>query len=74
MADCPMLEKCPFFHDRMAEMPTMANLYKTRFCKGEFPTCARHLVLTGLGREHVPADLFPNQNDRAQEILAAKKK
>lgn len=73
MADCPLLEKCPFFNDRMAGMPTMASLYKTRFCKGEFPTCARHMVVTGWDREHVPADLFPNQVERAQEILAKKK-
>ncbi len=74
MADCEMIDKCPFFNDRMADMPSMANLYKTRYCKGNFDGCARFMVVKALGREHMPPDLFPNQGDRAQQMIAAQKK
>lgn len=72
MADCELLEKCIFFNDKMAGMPSMANIYKTRFCKGDFAPCARYRVAKALGREKVPPDLFPNQTERANALLAQK--
>ncbi len=72
MADCQCLSGCPFFNDQMANMPSLANSMKRRYCQGDASQCARHMVFSALGREAVPRDLFPNQTDRAQEILAAK--
>lgn len=72
MADCECLSKCPFFNDKMKNMPAMAATYKRNYCQGEFAKCARYMVFKALGRDKVPADLFPNQGDRAKAILAGK--
>ncbi|MBN1250731.1 MAG: hypothetical protein JXR51_10480 [Bacteroidales bacterium] len=69
MANCICLPKCPFFNDKMANMPSMSNLIKTKYCQGESSECARYIVYKAIGSENVPSDLFPNQVDRAKEIL-----
>lgn len=71
MPDCECLSKCPFFNDKMADMPSTAGIYKKRYCQGDFGQCARYRVFRALGREAVPADLFPNQGKRADQILQA---
>jgi hypothetical protein len=43
---------------------------KQTFCLGDNHDCARHRVRVGLGREAVPDNLFPNDNTRADRILA----
>ena len=70
MADCPCLPRCPFFHDKMESKAALADIYKKRYCLGDHLICARHMVFSKLGRTAVPADLYPNQADRAREILA----
>ena len=71
MADCECLGRCPFFNDKMANMPAMADMLKSRYCKGDWSTCARHRVFIALGTDGVPADLYPNQETEADEVLAA---
>lgn len=70
MAECECLSKCLFFNDKMADMPAMAESMKRRYCMGDSTQCARHMVLVAKGRENVPADLFPNNIERANKILA----
>jgi hypothetical protein len=70
MTDCALLAKCIFFNDKMASMPTAADLLKKKFCLKDSSTCARFMVCTALSREYVPADLFPNNIDRARVIIA----
>lgn len=69
MADCPMLAKCPFFHDRMAGMDAMASTMKMVYCRGSNRNCARWMVFNGLGPQAMPPDLFPDQGVRARQIL-----
>ncbi len=71
MNDCVLIETCIFFNDRMAQMPSMASLYKERYCKGDSGQCARYLVFDALGRENVPTDLYPNDVDRARALVTA---
>jgi hypothetical protein len=72
MAGCECLAQCPFFNDRMKERPAMAQLYKNRFCLGgENEKCARYMIRKALGKENVPADMFPNQTERAAQIISA---
>lgn len=73
MTECECIPGCPFFNDKMAKMPAMAHVYKTNYCQSDFDSCARHRVLTALGKPAVPSDLYPNQEDRALEIIAAAK-
>ena len=69
MADCECLPRCPFFHDKMENMPGMATILKNRYCRGDSSTCARHLVFRVAGSENVPGDLFPNENEKAHELV-----
>jgi hypothetical protein len=69
MANCEMIEKCIFFNDQMANMPSTSAVYKKIFCQQDWSTCGRYLVFKAVGRENVPKDLFPNQSDRAAEII-----
>jgi hypothetical protein len=71
MADCECLAKCPFFNDKMANMPSMAEMMKNRYCRDDFTSCARYRVFKALGREAVPSDLFPNQPENAEQLLAS---
>ena len=72
MADCECLPGCLFFNDKMQNMPAAAKLLKSRLCRGDNARCARHMVVAALGREKVPADLSPNQVDRAEAIIAGR--
>jgi hypothetical protein len=69
MASCKFIETCIFFNDKMAEMPSIANLYKRRFCEAGDPSCARHRVVEALGRENVPQNLYPNDAERADALI-----
>ena len=69
MTDCECLAKCPFFNDRMENMPGMADLYKQNYCHKDYAQCARYRVFKALGRENVPPDLFPNDAEGADAIL-----
>jgi hypothetical protein len=70
MADCEFLEKCIFFNDKMAGIPSTSEIFKLRYCQGQNSDCARYLVRMALGKERVPEGLFPNQVDDAREIIA----
>ena len=72
MANCELLDTCIFFNNQMPNMPAVADLMKKRYCQSEFARCARMQVVAALGRDSVPVDLFPNQNDYAQEIIAGR--
>ena len=69
MADCECLPFCPFFNNRMANMPAMANLMKQNYCQDDFRACARYLVIKALGPAGVPADLFPNMAAEARSLI-----
>ena len=67
MADCAKLPACPFFHNKMANMPAAADALKRSFCQGKFVDCARFQV-SKAGKQ-VPTDLFPNQKHRVATLL-----
>lgn len=69
MADCECLEGCLFFNDKMEKMPAMSEMYKRNYCKGDFNGCARYMVFKALGKPAVPDSLYPNQKEKALEIL-----
>lgn len=70
MNQCQLIEGCIFFNDRMSNMPAMAGMYKQRYCKGSPEDCARFTLGKSIGRENVPRDLYPNDMDRAQSLIA----
>lgn len=68
MARCEKTEKCPFFNDRMENMPSTATAMKESFCMADKEGCARYVVSTA--GHSVPPDLFPHMAERARSILA----
>ncbi len=72
MADCECLPKCPFFNDRLENMPNISVMIKQLYCRDKYCECARYMVFKALGRENVPADLFPPDTARAKEIIPKK--
>jgi len=70
MAECVCLPKCPFFFDKMSNMPAMADMYKTKYCPTDNSDCARYAIFRKMGSGSVPADMYPNDRERAQEFLA----
>jgi len=71
MADCDCLPGCPFFHDRMTNMPALSGMMKKRYCLDDFMACARHQVKEALGKEKVPSTLYPSQSEMAQKVISA---
>lgn len=67
MADCERLTTCPFFTGRMSNMPSVAELLKQSYCFGDKTQCARYQVVSA--GVPAPPDLFPQQTERAREIL-----
>jgi len=51
-------------------MPATADILKKKYCKDGYTTCARHMVFKALGRPKVPADLFPQQAEKAEKIIS----
>lgn len=69
MRNCGFISGCLFFNDQMASMPSTSGVFKMMYCNDNFEKCARYMVATGAGKEAVLDDLFPNQQDRAKQIL-----
>ncbi len=69
--ECELLKTCPFYTDKMPIDHGLGALYKKRYCEGGKDKCARYLVFSKLGREHVPVDMYPNMWERAQAIIKA---
>lgn len=69
MQHCEKLMKCPFFNDKMANMPSVADVLKQKFCLGDRSSCARYQV-SNAGKA-IPADLFPNHQHRVRALLSA---
>ncbi len=71
MAVCEKTSTCPFFADKMKSLPAVAEMMKKHFCQRDFAQCARYRVFrSGLP---VPGDLFPNEADRAERIIRARR-
>lgn len=59
-----------FFNDVMPNMPSTADQLK-KYCLTDSSTCARFMVSKALGSAKVPKTLFPNQIERAEELITA---
>jgi hypothetical protein len=68
MSDCALISSCRFFNDKMAHMPSTADMMKRKYCRGENSNCARFIVFEALGKEGVPADLTPNETEKARQL------
>lgn len=72
MTKCRLTETCIFFNDEMENKPDIiTKSFKQRFCYGSYMSCARWQVYDAIGRENVPRDLYPNQDERVKGIIEA---
>ncbi|MGI6631734.1 MAG: hypothetical protein ACOX5M_01630 [Bacillota bacterium] len=71
---CECFESCPFYNDKMSIESALGKMYKANYCEGNKESCARYMVVRALGREHVPLSLYPNMQEAARRIIAAKLK
>lgn len=71
---CEKLTACPFYNDKMPMDGGIGKIYKTRYCEGDNSKCARYRVSTEIGKEFVPANLYPNMFERAEKIIEEHKK
>ncbi|MFH1378210.1 MAG: hypothetical protein ABIH86_05620 [Planctomycetota bacterium] len=69
MEECELIEKCAFFTNRMSTLPTVAKMMKKRYCEGDKDDCARYRLALSIGKNGVPANLFPHQMDIANDII-----
>ena len=70
--NCECLAGCPFFNDKMAGKPALISLYKKQYCLGDNSNCARFMVFKRLGSKSVPPNLFPNMQEKAQQLLSSR--
>jgi len=70
MDKCECINGCPFFNDKMSDSSGLGSMYKRKYCLGNYSNCARYMVFKKLGKPMVPADLYPNMRDRAEQIIA----
>ncbi len=69
MAECQIAKNCPLYRSD-ATSQSVSRWLKSHYCRGNFVLCARHTVHEAMGQEYVPADLFPNEQIRAHEIVS----
>ncbi len=70
MPECELLYTCVFFNDGMAKMPISAAYFKNNFCGVDNSKCARYIVYKTLGKEKVPADMYPTELQRAGRLVS----
>ena len=57
MKNCEMIEKCPFFNDKMSGKPGIGKMYKKRYCMNDNSDCARYMVVKAIGADKTPSAL-----------------
>jgi hypothetical protein len=70
MAVCEKLEKCPFYQGKLVIDTGIGPMLKKKYCESDKASCARYMVATTVGPEHVTNLLFPNMKEKAEQIIA----
>ncbi len=74
MPECERLTVCPFFNETLTTIPTIAEFFQNNYCRGDSSQCARYIALQVIGAEDVPANLFPDEHQIAQELIVETRK
>ncbi|UCD66530.1 MAG: hypothetical protein JSW69_02605 [Deltaproteobacteria bacterium] len=69
MTYCEFISECMFFNDKLKNMPTASDMMKKMYCQWHYTKCARYKIATTLGKRAVPADMFPGDSRRADDML-----
>lgn len=68
---CERLGICDFFIYEM-KVDSIAGRFKRRYCHSCKEACAIYMIYSALGASFIPRDLYPNEYNRALDILAQK--
>jgi len=71
--ECEFHNSCPFFNDRMDQMPSTAGVYKKIYCHGNNDNCARYMIAKSLGRNKIPPTVYPNNRDMARKMISGQR-
>lgn len=70
MQKCDLIDSCPFFNSQLKGEKEQIKSLKVKYCLRNNLNCARYMIFMALGRESMPAGLFPNQKDKAYEVIS----
>ncbi len=68
---CERIDICGFFIYEM-KVESIAHRFKDRYCHSCKEACAIYMVFSSCGDANIPRDLYPNEYDRALDILSKK--
>ncbi|GAB6094428.1 hypothetical protein JCM14469_06800 [Desulfatiferula olefinivorans] len=68
---CEFMETCRFFIDEMT-IESIAVRFRQRYCLSCKEACAVYMVRSALGEAATPPRLYPNEYDRALDLLSSK--
>jgi len=71
MAKCVYMKECLFFNSNELKKPVTEEVLKNEFCKNNYFDCARYILMQNAPGIQVPNDLYPNQKERASQIIAS---
>lgn len=69
MADCEIIKSCPFALGALESRPDQDKL-TAEYCKSNNLHCARYMVYSTAGEDKVPADLYPDEKNKAYLVIA----
>ena len=73
MEYCERFSNCPFYAEKLKDLPAMAEGFRKMYCFNVKPNCARYILLKELGPDKVPVGLFPNDFETAKDIIEKEK-
>ena len=71
MRDCNFMPECGFYHDKLNNMPPVAEFMKMEYCHKHPYLCARQVHCNALGLNNVPGDLMPNETGKVKYLIDA---
>lgn len=69
---CELLSSCSFFVVEV-KSPALAEEFKRKYCNGNKEACSRYMIAKEVGLALIPPALYPNEYDKALDIIHGKK-
>jgi hypothetical protein len=70
MDKCECITGCSFSNDKISDSSGLGSMNKRKYWLGNYSDCAGYIFFKKLGKPMVPADLYSNMRDRAEQIIA----
>lgn len=70
MGECEFIAQCPFFKGELVKKEVEIERMKEEYCRTNCLHCARYMVAITLGKDAMPANLYPHEKDVAYGLIA----